>query len=110
MTNIDGLSPSMQEVFQYTEDTYKDVIATANSITKHYTEDIDGVVKSLRNNVEKLTNEEIRNAILSLSLKSYFLSDLFAFLRSLSLTGSLKISVSTLANLFKTSAHNLPLF
>ena len=55
---------------------YGDLIEIANSIIEDVCGDIDRMTQSAYNNIENLTNEDIRDMLLRLSLRSYSFSEI----------------------------------
>ena len=55
---------------------YGDLIEIANSIIEDVCGDIDRMTLSAYNNIENLTNEDIRDMLLRLSLRSYSFSEI----------------------------------
>ena len=69
------MTNDVKKSLEVVDATYKDLIVIANSITEIYTKETDSIIKFLYDNVENMTDEEIRKAILKLSLKSYTFGD-----------------------------------
>lgn len=65
------MEAQVKKAFDEVDMTYKDVIVIANSVTDKYFKETDDIVKELYENVETLSDEDVRQAILKLSLKSY---------------------------------------
>lgn len=55
---------------------YDDLIDIANSIVDDITGDMNNMIQSAYDNIENLTNEDIRNILLKLSLRSYSFSEI----------------------------------
>ena len=55
---------------------YDDVKAFMDNTVAIYVKDINDVINKLENNLYELSNEDVRTAIVELSLKSYRLSDI----------------------------------
>ena len=55
---------------------YDDLIDIANSIVDDITGDMNNMIQSAYDNIENLTNEDIRNILLRLSLRSYSFSEI----------------------------------
>lgn len=55
---------------------YGDLIEIANSIIEEVCGDIDRMTQSAYHNIENLTNEDIRDMLLKLSLRSYSFSEI----------------------------------
>lgn len=56
--------------------TYEELIVVANSILQEVTGDLDEMMNSAYNDVERLSNEAIRDLMLKLSLRSYSFSEI----------------------------------
>lgn len=56
--------------------TYAELIEVANDICDEFTSDINRLMNSAYNDVEKLSNDAIRDFILKLSLRSYSFSEI----------------------------------
>jgi len=65
----------LQEALDRTDDVYKDLIEIANTIFKTYTGDVNELIKGAMDNVDNLTNEDIRLLIIKLSLHSFSFGD-----------------------------------
>ena len=55
--------------------SYKDLIVIGNGITDRYCKEVDETIKFIHDNVETLTDEDIRKSILKLSMASYSFGD-----------------------------------
>ena len=55
---------------------YDDLIDIANSIVDEITGDMNNMIQGAYDNIENLTNEDIRNILLRLSLRSYSFSEI----------------------------------
>lgn len=55
---------------------YEQLVAIANDIIDSYTKDIDKVIEETTNNVERLSNDDLRNLMLKLSLMSFTFSEI----------------------------------
>ena len=58
------------------EITYQEVIDIANDSVKELTGDLDNLIESVYNRVENLNNDEIREVLLKLSLRSFSFSSI----------------------------------
>ena len=56
--------------------TYNDLIEVANDIFKQTTSEIDVIMADAYNDIERLSNDAIRDLMLKLSLKSYTFSEI----------------------------------
>lgn len=56
--------------------TYDEVKGIIDNTMVVYLKEVDDVIKRLEENLYELSNEDVRNAIIELSLKSYRLSDI----------------------------------
>ena len=56
--------------------TYNDLMEVANDIFKQTTSEIDEIMADAYNDIERLSNEAIRDLMLKLSLKSYTFSEI----------------------------------
>lgn len=65
----------LKEALQQTQTTYKELVEIADGLLKPYTSEIDDIIKNTTNKVENLTNEEVRNVMLTLSLRAYTLGE-----------------------------------
>ena len=65
----------LQEALDRTDDVYQDLIEIANTIFKTYTGEVNDLIKGAINNVDNLTNEDIRLLIIKLSLQSFNFGD-----------------------------------
>ena len=65
------MNKNLTKAMDNVEIAYSDVIDISNSIVEEMTGDITDLVKSTYDNVENLTNEEIRQLLLRLALRSY---------------------------------------
>ena len=69
------MTEQLKKAFDEVAITYKDVIVIANDITDRYFKEIDEIIKSLYDSVESLTDEDIRQSILKISLKAYTIGE-----------------------------------
>lgn len=65
----------LKEALSNIDMMYNDLVEIANKIVIIYTKDIDDLVSNAYNNVNNLSNEDIRQLMLKLSLKSYSFGD-----------------------------------
>lgn len=66
----------LQRALDKTEMVYTQIIQIANDIVKDHTAEVTELIKVIEDNVDNLSNESIRQAILKLSLKAYTLGDI----------------------------------
>jgi type IV secretory pathway VirB4 component len=66
----------VQKALNNIDDTYQDLIVVAEDIFQQTTKDIDEIMMSAYNDIEKLSNDAIRDLMLRLSLKSYTFSEI----------------------------------
>lgn len=66
---------SLEEALKNTDTTYNELVEIANKMIKIYADDIDNIIGDVSNNVEHLTNDDIRNVVTKLSLKAYQFGD-----------------------------------
>lgn len=65
------MNKNLTKAMDNVEIAYSDVIDISNSIVEEMTGDITDLIKTAYDNVENLTNEEIRQLLLRLALRSY---------------------------------------
>lgn len=65
----------LESALNVVELTYGEIVEIANDLIKEYTDDINPIVKHIEDNVEKLSNDEIRTLMLRLSIKAYSFGD-----------------------------------
>lgn len=70
------MAKTFSEAKQNVDEMYKSLTQIADDIVKKNTEKADKIIKDIENNVEKLTNEELRNYTLKLASLAYSLGDL----------------------------------
>lgn len=57
------------------EMTYGEIVDIANDLIRNYTDDINPIISDIDNHIERLTNDDIRNYMLRLSIKAYSFGD-----------------------------------
>lgn len=67
---------SLKEALNNVEAVYDDVKEIANDLVKEYTSDVANLINYISNNIEHLTNDDIRNLILKLSTKAFNFGDI----------------------------------
>ena len=66
---------NLQKALDNTEQTYVNLVSIANDIINGHIKDIDADIKNATNNINNLTNDSIRQLIITLALKSYNFSE-----------------------------------
>lgn len=74
--STDHISKKLENALNNLDILYSDLIEIADDIAKDVTAEIDSLIQYSRNNVENLSNEDIRNLILKLSLYAYQFSEI----------------------------------
>lgn len=69
------MKKELETALNNVELTYQDIVEIANDLVKDYTKDLDSVIGNIENNIETLTNDDIRNLMLKLSIRSYSFGD-----------------------------------
>lgn len=67
---------SLKEALNSVQMVYSELVEIGDSILKPYTQEIDEIIKNTVKKVENLNNDEVRNIMLSLSLKAYTLGEI----------------------------------
>lgn len=67
---------SLEAALNNVELVYNDVKEIADDLIEEYTRDISNVIDYISNNIENLTNEDLRNLILKLSSKAFNFGDI----------------------------------
>ena len=70
------MNSNVRKALDEVDATYKDLIVIANSITDIYCKETDAIIKNIADNVETMSDEDIRQSILKLSMKSYSFGDI----------------------------------
>lgn len=70
------MNVSVQKALDNIDLTYIELMNLANDIFKQTTSEIDAIMQDAYNDVERLSNEAIRDLMLRLSLKSYTFSEI----------------------------------
>ena len=65
----------LETALNVVEMTYGEIVEIANDLIKQYTDDINPIINYIGDNVEKLSNDEIRSLMLRLSVKAYSFGD-----------------------------------
>lgn len=66
----------LKEALQQTQTVYQELVEIADGILKPFTEEIDEIINNTTKRVESLTNEEVRNIMLTLSLRAYTIGEI----------------------------------
>ena len=69
------MNKELETALNNVELTYQDIVEIANDLVKNYTKDLDLIISNIENNIETLTNDEIRNLMLRLSIRAYSFGD-----------------------------------
>lgn len=70
------MDSKVQKALYDIDGMYNDLVEVANDIFKQTTNEIDEIMISAYNDIEKLSNDAIRDLMLKLSLKSYTFSEI----------------------------------
>ena len=70
------MKQNVNEALDRVDMAYDDLIVVANDILESLTGDLDDMMKSAYEDVERLTNDAIRQLMLKLSLRSYSFSEI----------------------------------
>lgn len=76
ISNIENLDADLTKGMDDIQAIYSSLNSQAKQIVKEYTAPIDSIIKQISNNINELTNEDIRRLELQLSLRAYDLGDL----------------------------------
>ena len=71
-----NMNSTVQKALENIDITYNDLIVIANEIFEETTKDIDEIMADAYNDIERLSNDAIRDLMLKLSLKSYTFSEI----------------------------------
>ena len=74
--NVANLDETLAEGMDNIQTIYNSLNSQAKEIVKNYTKKIDDLIKQVSDNVNNLSNEDIRNIELQLSLMAYDLGEL----------------------------------
>lgn len=69
------MKKELEQALNNVELTYQDIVEIANELVTDYTKDLDTIVKNIENNIESLSNDDIRNLMLKLSIRAYSFGD-----------------------------------
>ena len=70
------MDSKVQKALYNIDGTYQDLVEVAEDIFQKTTKDIDEIMVNAYNDIEKLSNDAIRDLMLRLSLKSYTFSEI----------------------------------
>lgn len=70
------MKDSLKQALDNVELTYSDISDIANDLISEYTSDISVLIEKASNNIENITNDELRELMLRLSIKSYSFGDI----------------------------------
>ena len=69
------MKKELEKALNNVELTYQDIVEIANDLVSTYTKDLDLIVKNIENDIESLSNDDIRSLMLKLSIKAYSFGD-----------------------------------
>lgn len=69
------MNNKLEQALNKVELTYQDIVEIANSLVADYTRELDLLIDDINNNIEKLSNDNLRERMLKLSIKAYSLGD-----------------------------------
>ena len=69
------MEKELEKALNNVELTYQDIVEIANDLVSTYTKDLDLIVKNIENDIESLSNDDIRSLMLKLSIKAYSFGD-----------------------------------
>ena len=70
-----NMKKELEQALNNVELTYQDIVEIANELVADYTKDLDSIVKNIEDNIESLSNDDIRNLMLKLSIRAYSFGD-----------------------------------
>jgi hypothetical protein len=70
------MAVNLSQALENTNSTYQELVAIANDIVSKCLKDTDPTIKRLLNNIENISNDELRNYMLELSAKAWSLSEI----------------------------------
>ena len=65
------VNEKLQEALDKTDDVYQDLVEITNQVVNVYTGEVNKLIKEATDNVDNMTNEDIRMLIVKLSLQSF---------------------------------------
>ena len=69
------MKPELEKALNAVEMTYKDIVEIADELVADYTKGLDNLIKSVEDRIDKISNDEIREIMLRLSIKAYSFGD-----------------------------------
>ena len=69
------MKPELEKALNAVEMTYKDIVEIADGLVADYTKGLDNLIKSVEDRIDKISNDEIREIMLRLSIKAYSFGD-----------------------------------
>lgn len=69
------MKPELEKALNAVEMTYKDIVEIADGLVSEYTQGLDNLIKSVEDRIDKISNDEIREIMLRLSIKAYSFGD-----------------------------------
>ena len=69
------MKPELEKALNAVEMTYKDIVEIADGLVAEYTQGLDNLIKSVEDRIDKISNDEIREIMLRLSIKAYSFGD-----------------------------------
>lgn len=69
------MKPELEKALNAVEMTYKDIVEIADELVAEYTQGLDNLIKSVEDRIDKISNDEIREIMLRLSIKAYSFGD-----------------------------------
>ena len=70
------MATNLNEALEKTNTVYKELVDIANDIVAKCTKDIDPIIKNISENIENISNDDIRKYELALSLKAWSFSEI----------------------------------
>ena len=69
------MKPELEKALNAVEMTYKDIVEIADELVADYMKGLDNLIKSVEDRIDKISNDEIREIMLRLSIKAYSFGD-----------------------------------
>ena len=69
------MKKELEEALNKIELTYQDIVEIADSLVSDYTKELDDLISNINNNIENISNDDLRSRMLKLSIKAYSLGD-----------------------------------
>ena len=67
---------NLNKTLEATNTTYNELVDIANDIVERCTKSVDPIIDSLKKNIETLTNDDLRNYMLELSIRAWSFSEI----------------------------------